>query len=246
MTQLDTKPKETKDSRKRGWVVGLAAAAVMILVVAVSLLRTEDGSVVDGPVTTTVAVAPSTIDAAEAAWEAIPPFTGGGPVDAIYRTAIFDVPFSFSGASGWSTVESTEESFVIELQPGPTLVHFGVLVRPGSIDETIEEFVIAHDALPDAAMTTPVAVTVAGASGVMFDTVGLPLFVTDAELIPWAGIPDGFSGIPVLGGGQGLMYVIDVDGTTVVVGYDTTPGAYADYLDDAQAIIGSIGWKDLD
>lgn len=249
VTELDTRRESTEEQRRNRPMLFMAAAvAVVVVGLTVFVLTQSDNQapVVEEPVPTTAAITSTTVDQAEAAWEAIPPFTGAGPADATHRTAILSVPFSFKGAGGWNTVTSTQEKFVIELQPGPTLVHFGVLVRSGTVDETIDQFATAHEAFPDAEMTIPEAVTLAGASGMMFETVGLPTRVSDPDMIPWAGSGDEFAGHPVLGGGQGMIYVLDVNGTTVVVGYDTTPGAFDDYLDDAQAIIDSITWKDLD
>lgn len=253
VTQLDTRPPHSNEENSRKlapWIV--AAAALLVLGTAIVLVTQDSEQAVPAtsPAPTTIADETSTslleeTPLAADAWEAIPPFTGAGSPTATVRSLSFQVPFSFQGGTGWTRVGTEDDEFIIQMNAPSS---FGVLVRPGTVSDVVGEVVEAHQNFPSAQMTEPVETQVGGASGVLIETIGLPTAGFDRELAAWASdVADDFAARTILvGGGQGLIHIVDVNGTTVMVIYSgINPGTYEERLSEAHQIIDSIAWKAL-
>jgi len=255
MTQTKTRETAPKEPKWRApFVIAGGIAAVALIVFGFTVFRSETPELADDPVVTTVASAPTTITAppttagsptneietepapppvldAEEAWLAIPTFRGG---TGTFRTASFEVPFKFTTPERW--MRQAEAALV---HPDD-LAYLVVVPGIGTIDETVAAFRTAHE-VHGGEMTDPTSSLVGDAPGVTFETKGLPWEVSDATDVPFVG-----EGRFVIGGGQGLVHVVDVNGTAVtIVYYAVFPDMLADHLDAAQSIINSIVWKDL-
>jgi len=255
MTQTKTRETAPKEPKWRApLVIAGGIAAVALIVFGFTVFSSETPELADDPVVTTVASAPTTIAAppttagsatnaieiepapppvldAEEAWAAIPTFRGG---TGTFRTASFEVPFKFTTSERW--MRQAEAALVHPDDLAYLVVSTGIR----TIDETVAAFTAAHQKY-GGEMTDPIATNVGGAAGMMFETKGLPWEVSDATDVPYVG-EDRF----VIGGGQGLVHVVDVNGTAVtIVYYALFEDMLADHLDAAQSIINSIVWKDL-
>lgn len=237
VTQLDTRPGEATRRTRRGWALGLSAVVAVVLVVLLAtLVGGDEAPPVDEPVPSTTVVTQTTIDEAEAAWEAIPPSASRGSG----RTVVFEPAFSIAASGDWQSVRTSEDYFVIRNE-GTTL---SVITWEGSVEDAVTMFSDVHQTL-GATMTQPAQARVGAAEGLSFDSSGLPVRVETTGQVPWASNHDGFSGRLVPGGSSGVFYVVDVAGQTVIVIYGTEEGL-EETREYVMAINDTFTWKDLD
>ncbi len=279
--------KKPPSAWQRPLVLGSIAAAVAVIVGVVlytqsngdsNSIRVTDEDTTETTVTTsapttaaptteapstTLPPTSSTLDPAEAVWQEIPLVLFPGVVGE-FRTNTFGVPFKFDTAGvPYSKDLETENWFAISSDDVSSWVD--VFVGLDSIEATVAEFQAMHDFYDSAQMSEPEPVTLGGADGVVFQSIGLPAGVAVTETdrheftaqIPSRGLWADASayGIAIPGtsasGSDGVsIWVIDVNGRVVVVAKSALEMQVA--VEDrplipqaTQPLIDSIVWKDL-
>lgn len=260
--------------RRPGWIIALAVfAAVIILGAAIALITIRSDEVDPAttlPTPTTTTAAPTTTTEAtttttaldpENDWDAIPGF-GSGDAQGLVRTTDFAVPLAFDIGSTQYQLDLEREDWIsIGSTPFGPVRGIDAVLTTDTIEATVAVFNAIHDEYPDAEMTDPVPATLGGAEGVVFSTVGLPTHFTmpeDADHSFIATYPDDDEVRWTVAAGSGEIFVVDVDGQTVVVGYgvsrqclagcDTgtaTPGQVETAKERLRAVVDSIVWRDL-
>lgn len=244
MTKVETETIEERDE-KRPALPWLAAAVVVVILGVVAILMNQDtetppaatepapASTVPEAIEEATLPTPTTIiDAAEAEWEAIPPFFGGPAGH--YRVQGFEPEFSFDAPDGWNS-------------PGDSLGDYVEMYRLEDRDKEITGgvyFFRRDNTTPDGQVnrfldsddfdtTATESVSVGGAEGVrlLLTPVNLTTFIAVEGLGTWSLDPSQ---------GEYIFYVLDVGGQTVVVIGEGAAGRIA--VDD---IVTSIVWKDL-
>ena len=250
--QEPSQPDQARPARRRrGVLIAVAAFAAVLLVVGVVAALTSSGGEVVGTTTSIESAPTTTLDPTEAAWEAIPAFdSAGGFGD--FRSTTFAVPFSFDTGSVHFYLKFEHEDWLSITNPLGTILAIDVVVVTDSIEETVRAFNEVHNFYPDAQMTDPVPATIGGAEGVMFETTGLPIVMPDDADHPFITPPD-VAKTPMVGAGGGAVFIVDVDGQIIVVGYggvDTErigqeTGVIEGARRAARRLVDSIVWKNL-
>lgn len=262
VTQLDERTR-SETVRNRRWLIPSAVLVIVLGVVIVILNQdsNQDVPVIADPTpttaveTTTNSEVTTTLDVTEAEWQAIPVWndTGSG---GNYRTNVYGSPFSFTTQDGWFQAPggATETSYVIQLMDMSPL-RIITMTTAMTTEDVVAEYVAAHDAIPEAEMTEPEPTEIGGATGMRFESVGLPFQLEDPSLVPFVGAdylldpgmggPGGGSATPILGAGKALFHVVDVDGVTNLVVYQGIPEHYDQNRDAAAEYFDSVVWKAL-
>lgn len=256
MTQLSTK-QEDKQDRKARPLIWLAAAVTALLLGAVLLLTnraSEEIPPATDPVPTTVAepvptTAPettpttqgapaTTIDRAEASWQAIPLPIFGFDAGGQYRTGDFFVPAAYTvpDASWERMIESVEYLWLCK-EPDDVGNCQAAVWLFDPLASSVDEAVDSLTSRPGPTFSEPEPVEVGGASGRTFQV------AAGQEPHILHEFSNAFDQIALHIGDQGQGSVLDIDGTSIGIYLFTSQGGES--LDEAQAIVDSIVWKDL-
>ena len=195
MTQLSTKQDEPRQSNRRpmAWLAAAAFVAMVGLVVFLLNQGAEESPTATNPVQTTVGepvptttpeAAPttqpaptSTVDAAEAEWEAIPIGSFELEIGQQYRTSPggFFVPLAFQVPPYDDTADRRlirpfdSAEFVVFACHESSEAECGEIFIFDPRVSTVEEAVDSVLSMPGPAFTEPTPIEIAGASGVQFD-----------------------------------------------------------------------------
>lgn len=246
--QTETKEIAEKSSQLRLAVAASAAVVIGLLALFMSgIWSRDDIPPVNEVTTTSVSIPEPRVEE----FEAIPEWLGLASAGTRARSPIFDVPFSFVAEELWGPNEPNDgSSFILVRQPvaggTPMPVAVGAFTTEHTVEELIGQYEDLHD-LMGAQMSAPEEAAVGSARGMTFESRGLPWTVEDPQLVPlvrWIEFGAN-SSYQTVGAERGQLFVVDVEGRTVVVAYWALESVFDDFADEALDFIDSIEWRDL-
>lgn len=246
--QTETREIGEKSSQLRLAVAAAAAVVIGLLALFMSGIWSQDDVPPVNELTTTSV---STPEPRVEEFEAIPEWLGMASAGTRARSPIFGVPFSFVAKELWGPNEANDESsFILVRQPvaggTPMPVAVGAFMTEDTVEELIGQYEDLHDQL-GAQMSAPKEASVGSARGMTFESRGLPWTVEDPQLVPLVRRIEfgGNTSYQTVGAERGQIFVVDVEGQTVVVAYWALESVFDDFADEALAFIDSIEWRDL-
>lgn len=245
MTQVDERIDEKSHKRPPNWTL-LAAAAVLIIVAGVALILLS-GSNEGAPVVTEPAPSPTTVpeatpttavpqptttlDEAEAAWQAIPVCCAGGGE---FRATGFSPEFTFTVGEGWMRESSPFPRYygIVPADDQSGDVHSGVFLF--NLENTTQDEQMLRFENTD-------LFSIGSQDEVLLDGApGTRLLITPNE--PMTLVDFGQAGFfGVHGGVEHLVYLTEVQGATLLI-----VGELGEGIDPVESIIQSITFRDVE
>ncbi len=262
VTQLDTEQTEpTSPKRPLGpWLIAAAAAVILGVAIVLVTSNSETAPVATIPTPTTVvdaapttvaevvvettAPAPTTtIDAAEAAWDALPVWSGQAwgdvRVNSFEPALQFNVPDGFGRAclmtpTGFDMVPTSAFSGATELASSEEARLVVARLELGSVEETTTSL----SAMAGSA-TVPQTTTIGGVEGLLIDATA-PEGGTTIYLDEGGGCSLSWGH-----GAEWRFWSVGVAGQTVTFALHSVVGELDRFAEEIQPVLDSIIWKDL-